>query len=152
MKDKTLRDKTDTKLLGRKEAIGRLTIAAVHKVRPNDHFLREAEDPETTALQMIVEDVAWVSHHCLALEDAEADETDLGAVEQQPAVGGLLLPADVAGVLPQQLNLWEEAWREILKLVTGVSCTSTSSFSSIPQAHYPQHVLPYLPCTRLKYK
>lgn len=54
---------------------------------------------------MIVEDVAGVSYHCLSLEDTEADETDLGAVEQQPAVGGLLLPADVAGVLPQQLNL-----------------------------------------------
>lgn len=54
---------------------------------------------------MVVEDVTGVSHHSLPLEDTEADETDLGAMEQQPAVGGLLLPADVAGVLPQQLNL-----------------------------------------------
>lgn len=54
---------------------------------------------------MVVEDVAGVSHPSLALEDTETDETDLGTMEQKPAVGGLLLPADVAGVLPQQLNL-----------------------------------------------
>lgn len=85
----------------------RLTVTTVHEVRPNDHFLREAEDPESAALEIVVEDVARVSYHVLALEDAEADETDLRAVKQQPAISGLLLPADVAWVLPQQLDLKE---------------------------------------------
>ena len=54
---------------------------------------------------MVVEDVTGVSYHVLALQDAEADEADLGTVKQQPAIGGLLLPPNVARVFPQQFDL-----------------------------------------------
>lgn len=79
-----------------------LTVTPVDQVRPNDHLLREAEDAEATALERVVEDVARVGHHALALEDAQADEADGGPVQQQPAVRRLFLPADVPRVLPQQ--------------------------------------------------
>lgn len=106
-----MRDKRGTRTqikLGSKGVSRRLTIATVDEIRPNDHFLREAEDPESSTLEMVVEDVTGVSYHVLALEDAEADETNLGAVKQQPAISGLLLPADVAWVFPQQFDLKEE--------------------------------------------
>ena len=109
------------------DGLGDVVVAAVHKVGPDDHFLeinntlishlllllyffkkinlREAEHSQPAPLERVVEHVPRVRHHVLPLEDPEPDEPDLGPVQQQPAVGHLLPPADVARVLPQQADL-----------------------------------------------
>ena len=48
-----------------------------------------------------------MTDHVFSLEDPEPDEPDLGPVEQQPPVGRLLPPADVARIFPQKFNLSE---------------------------------------------
>lgn len=83
----------------------KLTVATVHKVGPNDHFLRETEHPQSAALERRVENVSRVGHHVFSLEDPQSDQTNFGTVKQQPPVGHLFLPANVSRILPQQFHL-----------------------------------------------
>lgn len=119
----------------RRSAEARLTVAAIAQVRPDDVLLREAEDPQTTSPHRGVYDDARVHHHLRTLEEtnpaarggeeAEVKRSCVGPhlsraaeaavlapdvavgrpVLQEPAVGRFVLPADVAGVLPQEFHL-----------------------------------------------
>lgn len=82
-----------------------LTVTSIYKVRPNDHLLREAEDSQPPALQREVVYVPGVGDQLVVLIDLEADETDLRPMQQTPAVGGLLAPAHVTGIFPQECHL-----------------------------------------------
>lgn len=82
-----------------------VTIASINQIRPDDHFLREAENAQPSAPQSRVVDVARVRDHVFAVEDAEADEANLRPMQQQPAVSCAFLPPDVPRILPQQLHL-----------------------------------------------
>ena len=67
--------------------------------------MREAEDAEPAAFERRVENVARIGDHVLAFKDSQTDQVDFRPMEQEPPVGDLLLPADVARVLPQQFHL-----------------------------------------------
>lgn len=79
----------------------RLTVTSVDQVGPDDHLLRETEDTETASLECGVEDVAGIGHHVLSFKDTQADQVDLGSMEQEPTVGHLLLPPDIARIFPE---------------------------------------------------
>lgn len=107
-----------------------LTIAAVLQVGPDDVLLGEAENAESSSSHGRVDDDSGVCHQlcsfikpgperntrcihiCLLYLGAHIragfvppDVPDLRAVLQVPAVGHLVLPADIPGVLPQQADL-----------------------------------------------
>lgn len=109
-----------------------LTVAAVAQVGPDDVLLRETEDSQPSSSHGGVDDHARVHHHPRALVETHPakwrrnpescgkggarvwgrvevevlpDVAVRRAVLQEPAVGGFVLPADVAGVLPQKLHL-----------------------------------------------
>lgn len=82
-----------------------LTFAHVIQIGPNDHLLREAENPESTSLQGGVENIPRVGNEVLALVNPQSDESKFGPVDQVPSVGRPLLPAHVVGVFPQELDL-----------------------------------------------
>ena len=45
-----------------------ITVAAVYEIRPDDHFLREAVDAETSSFERRVEDVTRISHHVFTFQ------------------------------------------------------------------------------------
>lgn len=105
-----------------------LTVAAVAQVGPDDVLLGETEDSQPASSHGGVDDHARVHHHPRALEEAHSAKGEKTSVNQahgswewavsalpdvavgrpvlqEPAVGGFVLPADVAGVLPQEFDL-----------------------------------------------
>lgn len=85
--------------------MGWITFTRILEVGPEDHLLREGEYAEPAALQGRVEVVARVGDEPLTLVDPQSNEADPRPVDQSPPVGGILLPADLPRVLPQQLHL-----------------------------------------------
>jgi len=109
------------------------TVAPVAQVGPDDVFLRETEDAEPTASHRGIHDDAGVRHHVGALKQTHPetqghapqregetkrlvspgpgqvlvspDVAHLRPVAEVPAVRGLVLPAQVPRVLPEQLHL-----------------------------------------------
>lgn len=59
-----------------------LTITPVHQVRPDNHLLRETEYTKSSSSQSWVVNIAWVSHHTLALKYPESDQSNLWSMEQ----------------------------------------------------------------------
>lgn len=107
-----------------------LTVAPVLQIGPDDVFLREAEHAQAPASHTGVNDHTSVRHQIWTLKEASPssihkvkllsqftqsesgrvrdevyvfvpDVSNLRPVLEEPAVGNLVFPADVPGILPQ---------------------------------------------------
>lgn len=95
--------KIEWKYLGARSNL--LTFTRVLEIGPENHLLGEGEDAESSTFERRVEVVAGIGDELLTLVDPQSNQTDPRPVDQSPSVRCVLLPADLARVLPQQFYL-----------------------------------------------
>lgn len=80
-------------------------VALVLEVRPDDFLLGETEHSKSSAFDRVVLYHAGVCRQSLSFVHLEPDVTDVGTMDHLPAVRSAVFPADVQGILPEQLDL-----------------------------------------------